>query len=89
MHQPGLLVILKRSCKGLRLVLFRFWFLFCFSDRPLPIEVPTLRITLLMYWSWLLNEAFSFGGALKRNSVIMPCVTTHGPEHTLAATHPL
>lgn len=40
-----------------------------------------------MYGIWLLHAAFSFGGVLKSNSVIMPRVTIHSPEHAVLAPH--
>lgn len=64
-----------------------FVFLFCVSFYLLAVEVPTLRITLLMHVTWVFDETSSFGGVLKSNSVIMPRVTIHSPEHAVLATH--
>lgn len=63
------------------------FFLFCVSFRLLAVEVPTLRIMLLMYGTWVFHEASSFGGVLKSISVIMLLVTIHSPEHAVLATH--
>lgn len=40
-----------------------------------------------MHVTWVFDEASSFGGVLKSNSVIMSRVTIHSPEHAVLATH--
>lgn len=87
LYQLSLVLTLTEAVKVWSWFCLVFVFLFCVSFRLLAVEVPTLRITLLMHGTWVFHEASSLGGVLKSNSVIMPRVTIHSPEHAVLATH--